>query len=289
MPEGEAESRFARLVRRLLRVLRLLFRTAAAAAVVGLLVWAFLSRGEWPARRLIASAEGKWRQADYLGAVRDYETIIAAYKTASVLPEAYYSKGVLLYLFLDDPAGAAAAFEEYLASETGPEDEAHLLTARKHLAEIYEKKLKRPIDAIALYEGVIEASRDPEEKAKTRLRIGEIYYGMGDMDQARVEWDLLAARYPESRHAPEALYRKGGTYFETGRCKEATAVYTLLANRYPDDEMAAFGQFRAADCLEMNKKPTEALALYRALKGRYPDEALLLKKIAALEKRAATP
>lgn len=260
----------------------MLFWGGIGGGVCALILLIVMSRGEWMSKRLISAAEAKWRQEDYLGAVHDYEQIIEKYPKSEFVSEAYYSKGVISFLYLDAPKAAASSFENFLAEASHKTNPEHLLISQKHLAEIYEKKLERPIDAIAVYEAIIEASSDQEEIVQNRYHIGELYYAMGDMDQARVEWDLLVQSYPESRLAPAALYRKAGTYFVTENCKAALVVYKQLYEAYPDDEMSRFGKFRAANCLEMNKQPKEALLLYQALEGDYPDPDLIARKMESL-------
>jgi len=253
----------------------------------GLLFWLVTSRSEWVSGRLLASASEKWQQEDYLGAIHDYEQIIEKYPESGGLSEAYYSKGEIYFLSLDKPKEAAASLEAFLARHPEQAGADKLLRARRHLAEIYEKKLDRPIEAIAVYEALIEAIDGQEERDRYRYHIGEIYAEMGDMAQARVEWDLLVEGNPESRLAPAALYRKGGSYFVSERCQEALRVYKKLYERYPDHEMSRYGKFRAANCLEMNKQPEQALQLYQELEGLYPDADLIARKQASLKRLLA--
>jgi len=249
--------------------------------------WLVVSRAEWISAQLLASAAEKWRQEDYLGAMHDYEQIIEKYPESENRAEAYYSKGELLFLYLDDPKAAALSFEAFLAQVSHKAERERVRPARRHLAEIYEKTLDRPIEAIAVYEALIEASDTPEEIDQDRYHIGELYFEMGDMAQARVEWDLLVEAHPESRLAPAALYRKGGSYFVTEHCQEALRIYKKLYEDYPEDKMSRFGKFRAANCLEMNKQPEEALKLYKELEGLYPDTDLIARKQAALKRLLA--
>ena len=284
----ERENHLQKIWRCFRFAIKILFWTGTGGSICALLFWVIVSRGEWISSRLFSAAEEKWRQEDYLGAIHDYERIIERHPKSDSVSEAYYSKGVISFLYLDDPKTAAASFEKFLAKASHKTNTEHLLFSRKYLAEIYEKKLKRPIEAIAVYEAMIAASSDQEEIAQNRYHIGELYYAMGGMAQARVEWDLLVQNNPESRLVPAALYRKGGTYFVTKNCKEAVAVYKKLYEAYPDDEMGRFGKFRAANCLEMNRQPKEALLLYQALEGHYPDPDLISRKMASLEQLIAS-
>lgn len=248
-----------------------------------LTIWIVWSREEWMSESMLQLAEKKWQSEDYLGAVHEYERLVQSYPKSPLVPEAYYWKGVALSIYLDNPKDAANTLQK-VTQLTIPSDEgSYKLKAHRSLAEIYEKKLKRTNDAIAVYEGIIELSSDPEEALRSRYKIGELYYAMGDLVQARVEWDLLSMKDPRSHWAPAALYRKGGTYFVTGDCKKAVEVYKVLYTDYPEDKMSHFAKFRAANCLEMEKQAAEAYDLYKELKGNYPDQALITRKMKTLE------
>ncbi len=250
-----------------------------ACALVFWLVW---SRGEWMSERLLSVAEEKWQQDDYLGAIRDYEKVIEVYPKASVVSEAYYWKGLGAFLYLDDHEMAVASFKKSIQIGAERGQSTYTLSAREYLAQIYEKKLQQPTKAIETYEGIMAQSEDKDQVLESRFRIGELYYQMGDMAQARVEWDMLVDGAPKSTWAPAALYRKGGTYFVTGACRAAIEIYTSLYTEYPDDKNSDFAKFRAANCLEMEDRFTEALDLYRSLENHYPDQGLIQQKIKRL-------
>jgi len=224
----------------------------------------------------------KWQQDDYLGAIRDYEKLVESYPKSSLVPEAYYWKGVTFLLYLDDTEVAVSALKKVIQLEKARGVSEHSLSARHHLARVYEKRLKRPTDAISTYESIVATSKDKEEVLASRYKIGELYYEMGDMDQARVEWDLIVESDPKSTWAPSALYRKAGSYFVTGACEAAVPVYKVLYTTYPEDENSHFAKFRAANCLEMREKPSQALDLYEELKESYPDPEMIEQKMETL-------
>ncbi|MFQ5543250.1 MAG: tol-pal system YbgF family protein [Nitrospiria bacterium] len=232
--------------------------------------------------RMLEKAESKWRNEDYLGAIRDYEKIVEEFPETPVVSEAQYWEGVIRFLYLDDPENAIRAFKEVIGAKLSMVQE-RSQEARQYLADIYEKKLARPRDAISIYEEIIEKSADLEEILEKRYKIGALYYEMGDLTQARVEWDLLISRAPKSPLVPEALYRKGGTYFVVGNCREALKIYKEIYTNYAHDKMSEFAKFRAANCLEMEHHPKEALALYQELIGIYPDQDVIIEKVKSLE------
>lgn len=248
-----------------------------------LTLWWFWSDAERTSRRYLESAELLWEKEDYLGAIRDYERIIEEYPQTPLVPEANYWRGVAYFLYLDNPQKAIASFNESIRAAVSPSDKAHALEARLYIAEIYEKKLNQLKKAIAVYEKVMEISPDPDQVLEVQYKVGALYFDLGDLEQARVEWDLLARKDPKNRWAPVALYREGGTYFIAGMCEEAIEIYQTLYTDYPEHEMSPFAKFRTANCLEENKSRAEALQLYQELEGVYPNKEVLTGKINKLK------
>ncbi len=253
---------------------------AACALLIG---WGISAREDWMANDLMQAAENKWQHEDYLGAIHDYEQLVALYPENKVISEAHYGIGLVSFLYMDDAKAAEIAFKKVVQLESSTADPERGLEARRHLAEIYEKKLDRLTDAIVIYEGIIEVSPDHDEVLASRYKVGELYAAMGDLAQARIEWDLLVKRDPASRWAAAALYRKGGSYFGVGACKEAISVYKILYTDYASDEKSPYAKLNAADCLAMENQPKAAYALYKELETDYPNKALIARKMASLE------
>ncbi len=270
---------------RVSRVFKILTWLSLAVGLVLLVVWGTWSREEWMAKRNMSIAETKWQQDDYIGAIRDYEVVIHTYPQSRIVSEAYYWKGVGSFLYLDDPESAVAALKKVIQLEATRGVSEYDLSAQQYLAEIYDKALNQPTKAILAYEEIMYKSHDENQILESRYKIGELYYRMGDMVQARVEWDLLVEKNPTSPWAPAALYRKAGTYFVTGACDDAIAVYQSLYTEYPENENSIYAKFRAANCLEMNHQPTEAMKLYQELVDTYPDPEPIRQKINILSQK----
>lgn len=249
-----------------------------------LTVWSVWSSAERVPKRYLESAEQKWRADDYLGAVREYEKISEEHPRSKFIPEAVFWSGVLYYLYLDDPQKAVDAFQKTVRLTSSTPKNTHALSARRYLAEVYEKKYGKLREAISQHEKVMELSDDSDQIMESQYKIGELYLAQGNIEQARTEWDLLIKRDPKSRWAPAALYRQGSSYFIEGKCKEAVGFYQRLIADYSDSDMSPFAKFRMANCLEEGNQGEEALKLYRELEGRYPNKELLEAKIEKLEK-----
>ncbi len=262
--------------------LKIIFWGGLCVCVCLLTGWFVWSQGEWAAKRLMSVAEEKLDHNDYLGAIQDYDRVIETYAKSRLVSEAYYWKGLVSFLYLDDSEKAVSSFKKVIEKETALGIQMNNISALGYLAEIFEKKLDRPLEAIASYEEIIARSTDSVQSLQIRYKIGEIYFAMGDMAQARVEWDLLVENGPTSSWAPAALYRKGGSYFVTGACTKAVQIYKELFTDYPDNKMSGFAKFRAANCFEIKKQPAEALELYKELEGNYPDQGLIQQKVKTL-------
>jgi tetratricopeptide (TPR) repeat protein len=246
-------------------------------------VWGVWSSFERTPKRYFETAEQKLRADDYLGAVQDYEKITEEYARSRWAPEAYFWVGVIYFLYLDDPPKAIRSLQKSIQMADLQPD--HLVAARQYIAEIYQKKLNKPKEAIAEYEKIMQESPEPEQVLESQYKVGELYFDLGDFEQARTEWDLLVKKNPSSRWAPAALYRQGSTYFITGNCKEAVVLYQRLLTDYPEKELSHYyAKFDMANCLEEGQRLAEALQLYKELEGHYPNKDLLSSKIKRLEK-----
>lgn len=263
--------------------LKLFLWGAAGVAALFITVWSVWSNAERAPRQYLESAEQKLRTDDYLGAVREYEKIGEEYPRSKFVPEATFWSGVLYYLYLNDPQKAVDALEKTVRLTASTPKNIHALSARRYLAEVYEKKYGKLREAISEFEKIMELSDDPDQVLESQYKIGELYLAEGNTEQARTEWDLLVKRDPKSRWAPAALYRQGSSYFIEGKCKEAVGYYRRILADYPDSDMSPFAKFRTANCLEEGNQTEEALKLYRALEGHYPNKELIGSKIKQLE------
>lgn len=238
-------------------------------------------------KTLLDSAEARWKQGDYLGAVQMYEQLIDEYPKSSFVADAYYAIGTIEYLYLKDYPKALEAFRKVVADRpTGP----LVLQAHRTLAEIYDKEYHDHRRVIAEYQKLLEKTRDRAVSEEIQYRIGEAYFDQGDFEQARSEWDQLPKQAPKSEWADKALYRTGSSYFLQGRYNKALAVFQDTARRYPDSSLRVERAFWTANCLEELERFEEALKLYRSLEKSYPNPKVIEVKVRSIKSRMkATP
>lgn len=265
------------------RILRWMLLGLGALALT---VWGVWFSFERTPKRYLDTAEQKLLADDYLGAVRDYEKITEEYPRSRWTPEAYFWSGVIYFLYLDDPPKAIRSLQKSIQMAEPPEE--RIFAARQYLADIYQKKLDKPKDAIAQHERIMQESADPEQVLESQYKVGELYFDLGDYEQARTEWDLLVRKNPKSRWAPAALYRQGSIFYIKGKCKEALEFYQRLLSDYPEKETSHdYAKFDMANCYEEGQRPAEALQIYKDLEGHYPNKELLAAKIKRLERSGA--
>lgn len=229
---------------------------------------------------LYAEAEQRWKEGDYLGAVRDFRRIVEDFSRSDVADDAYFSIGTIETLYLADFEDALLNYRSLLRDYP---DTPHRIEAQKAIAEIYDRKLDNPGSAITEYQKLIEVAANEEMVEETRYRIGEDYIRLNDPAQARVEWGLLLDEAPQSVWADDALYRTGTTFFLERDYAQAEATYRRLLEEYPRSDLRPDAKFGIANCLEETGRIEEALSLYREILPEYPNPDVIKVKIRFLE------
>lgn len=86
--------------------------------------------------------------------------------------------------------------------------------------------------AIAQFRDVLEYFGRTEYAPNARYWIGECWYSLEQYDSAIVEFDILAAGYPNSDRLPTALYKMGRCYEEKGMPRRAREYYERVVNEF---------------------------------------------------------
>jgi TolA-binding protein len=179
--------------------------------------------------------------------------------------------------------------------EVGLKEEALLELDR---AEIYYRAIidQNPTDEAAVLAWIqlssVESRRgrfDRAEEALTRARNSSasemqarVLFILGVLQQegrrdpaaAASSFQELAARFPESPAAPEALVRQAACLAETNRNEEALALLRKAREQYPRDMAnGARALLLSARVLTQMDRWNEALSEYRALQADYPRSA----------------
>lgn len=119
----------------------------------------------------------------------------------------------------------------------------------------------------------------------------------GDLLRAAATYQSLVEQFPESEHAPDALFNTALLFEREGRYYESISVYQRLMETFPDSDYVRKAVFSIARNNERVMNYTGAVRYYLKLAREFPDEeegpdavynsALLLEKTGDLERAAA--
>ncbi len=149
--------------------------------------------------------------------------------------------------------------------------------------------------------------KEPNTKLRADAynRLGDCYYHIREFDEARNYYDKAAAtdasaadyalyqnafmagiqkdyslkislldqmlqRYPQSSHAPMAMYEKGRAYVMESKNPEAIQVYTQLVSRFPKTEAARKGAVEIGLLYYQTDRFPEAITAYKKVIAAYP-------------------
>ncbi len=236
---------------------------------------------EFSSKRQMGIAEKRMDQGDYLGAAREYEQLVEDFPKSRLAGEAYYWLGTLYQHYLDDPKRGLESFQ--LLVEHFP-DHQRLPLALYSMGELYERHFQKSRLAIATYQRLVSDHRDEPLSEKSQLRIAEIYFDLGELDQARMEWEHLIQKHPEGNYSDEALYRIAGTYYIQESYDEAFERYQRLVREFPQSDFFLEAKYRMGNCLEETRQYSEALEIYEKILETYPNRAVLEMRIKEIRK-----
>lgn len=184
-----------------------------------------------------------------------------------------------------DAYGAAiSAFERYLAGASAPKaDEALYLKA------LAAKSGDMPDAALATIETLIAGHPDSPHLPAAWLERGALYAIKGDNDQAIRAYYDLAALFPASALAPQALQRAARLMENSDRFAEAAAAYEDLQARFPGFENADEALWYAGLDYYQARTPSRAIAAWQALLAKYPKSVYRTKTLFWLGKLEAKP
>lgn len=151
----------------------------------------------------------------------------------------------------------------------------------------------------------LQKTSNPKLKADAYNRLGDCYYHIRDFNEAKLYYDkaaatdatfgdyalyqnafmagiqkdyplkvslldLMLSSYPQSSHAPLALYEKGRAYVMLGKNAEAIQVYNQLVSRYPKTEAARKGAAEIGLLYYQSSRYPEAISAYKRVIETYP-------------------
>lgn len=118
-------------------------------------------------------------------------------------------------------------------------------------ADITQKQLKKPLEAIKLYEAFANEFANDERVPEARFRVASIYEEIKEFQTAVSSYNRVAKDYPRSKFADEAQFRAANLLAEKMEKKQQAAILLeQLQKEHPDS--------RFADAAASAKKKYEA-------------------------------
>ncbi|HXV36833.1 MAG TPA: tetratricopeptide repeat protein [Myxococcota bacterium] len=122
-----------------------------------------------------------------------------------------------------------------------------------------------PLEAIALYDRILEAYPDYEHKDRVLYQKARALDELGRPDEAIAVTEQLIAEHPQSQHIDEVWFRRAEYFFTRRRYVEAEQAYGAIAQRGPSSEFYELALYKLGWTLYKQELHDEALHQYIAL------------------------
>ena len=176
-----------------------------------------------------------------------------------------------------------AALLTYLLVERDFPDTEQALLAQRQMASFDKYRLDECGQAIAAYQRVLDVSAADGDRMQ--YEVADCYFRLNNFEQARIEFESLQKKYPESPLNAEVQYRIAVTYALDDQLPEAVAAYRLVVGHWPESDYAVEAQFGLAAVLEEQEELRKALGVLEGLQGVYPNQEALNRKIDKVRER----
>jgi len=114
---------------------------------------------------------------------------------------------------------------------------------------------------------------------------GLAYLGLGEPEQARVEWKELTERFPESVFAPSVALETARSYDLQGDHKTALTEFAKVRAAYPHHSVAPLAAFGEAEALEQQGRFEEAARAFEQVLAVHPNPGAVMLRIERLKLR----
>ena len=107
--------------------------------------------------------------------------------------------------------------------------------------------------------------------AEATLRLGTLYYTVGEYDEARNVYQGYVTRNPRGRVVFAAGMGVGDAYFSQGKYDKAMESYSQLIDRFPQEALLPEAFLNLARTYVKMSKEQEAVRLYQKVAEGYPN------------------
>jgi len=114
---------------------------------------------------------------------------------------------------------------------------------------------------------------------------GLAYLGLGEAEQARVEWKELLERFPKSVFAASVALERARSFDLQGEHKSALTEFKELQTSWPEHSVAPLAVFGEAEALEQLGRLDEAEEAYARALAVHPNPGAVMLRIERLKLR----
>ena len=111
----------------------------------------------------------------------------------------------------------------------------------------------------------------PQLAEAEHLRRASIYHFNRNFPLARMHYQAVVTRFPESSNVAFALYQIGRTHAQEGNFAQAIEWFERVQAQFPNDLIARDALNQAASAYSRVSKPKEAVSRYQKFIEKYPD------------------
>ena len=159
-----------------------------------------------------------------------------------------------------------------------------VLTAREAAAQIIKYTLRDYSRAIEFYHRLLDLNDGTPDCYY--YEIADCYFRLKNYPQARIEFETLLEKYPDSSLVAESQYRRAGLFLLEGNGEAAQDTWKQLITDYPNSSFRSLAELDLAKQLEEEGLFEEALNRYQKLAAE-KKTVVLSEKIEHLQQRIA--
>jgi len=147
------------------------------------------------------------------------------------------------------------------------------------------RETHRPRPAIDAYRRALDLRPTGSYAEHCLYHSGLAYLGLGEPEQARVEWKELMERYPETVFAPTVALETARSYDLQGDHKTALVEFGKVRKAHPHHSVAALAAFGEAEALEQQGRFDEAYKAFEQVLAVHPNPGAVMLRIERLKLR----
>jgi TolA-binding protein len=156
--------------------------------------------------------------------------------------------------------------------ELGAKEPALRLIAECHYFLGQKGSKREYLIAIELFkEYIAKYPGDGDEHAEIQYKLAKSYENLDFHYEAKREYEILYAKYPQSAFVPESIFMAGEIGYRIKRFDDAAVKLKEYVSKYPDGGYVKKALFKIAGCYSQLQQTQEADHWYKEALKRWPD------------------